>query len=151
MAVFVISPFISSALGPIASGYIAARGISWRWVYWIDAMFAGVCFFLTVFAIPETYAPVLLVKKAKALRKETGDKRFTAALERQNIHWRAQLRAVLGRPFKIMFLEPLLMVLTFYMSVRFLSLFAKSGADNAYVVCEWDSLPTLYRLPCHFH
>jgi len=117
MSIFVISPFAGPALGPIVGGYVEVAGISWRWVFWILAIFSGLCFVLAVFFIPETYAPVLLVKKAQAIRKETGDERFTAALEMQNTHWRVRLQTVLGRPFKVMFLEPLLLVLSLYMSV----------------------------------
>lgn len=117
MAIFVISPFAGPALGPLTGGYIEVSGVSWRWVFWVLSMFAGFCFLLTVFVIPETYAPVLLVRKAEAIRQKTGDERYTAALERQNTHWSVRLRTVLGRPFKIMFLEPLLLVLTLYMSV----------------------------------
>jgi MFS family permease len=151
MAIFVISPFAGPALGPIVGGYVEVAGISWRWVFWILAMFAGFCFFLAVFLVPETYAPVLLVKKAQTIRETTGDERFTAALERQSTHWRARLRTVLGRPFKIMFLEPLLLVLTLYMSVSAHCPFAGTAADNTYLVCIWDSLPPFYRLPCHLH
>jgi MFS family permease len=82
MAFFVISPFAGPALGPIVGGYVEVAGIAWRWVFWILAIFTGFCLFLAIFVIPETYAPVLLVKKAQSLRRETGDERFTAALER---------------------------------------------------------------------
>jgi MFS family permease len=51
---------------------------SWRWVYWILTIFAAVCLLIIVFCVPETYAPALLVRKAKRLRKETGDDRYYA-------------------------------------------------------------------------
>ena len=62
-------------------------------------------------------SPVLLARKAAAKRRETGDERYHAVLERQSQHWTAQVRRILGRPFKVLFLEPLLLVLTIYMSV----------------------------------
>src|SRR5260370_32084323 len=62
-------------------------------------------------------SPVLLVRKAAAKRRATGDKRYQASLERQNVHWKARFQRVLGRPFKVLFLEPVLIVLTIYMSV----------------------------------
>jgi MFS family permease len=116
MAIFIISPFAGPALGPIVGGYIEVAGVSWRWVFWVLTILAGVCLLLAVFVIPETYAPILLVKKARTIREETGDMRFTAALERQNTRWRARLQTVLGRPFKVLFLEPLIIVLTLYQS-----------------------------------
>ena len=62
-------------------------------------------------------SPVLLVRKAAAKRRETGDGRYYAALEKSSQHWRDRIRRILGRPFKVLFLEPLLLVLTIYMSV----------------------------------
>lgn len=50
----------------------------WRWVYWILAIFAGVCTIILITTVPETYAPRLLVQKSRQLRKETGDRRWYA-------------------------------------------------------------------------
>ena len=53
-------------------------GQNWRWVFWILTMFAGFCFFVILFFVPETYAPALLMAKARKLRKETGEERWYA-------------------------------------------------------------------------
>ena len=55
MAIFVITPFAGPALGPIVGGYVYVAGISWRWLFWILTIFAGVCFIVILFGIPETY------------------------------------------------------------------------------------------------
>lgn len=59
-AVFTLAPFAGPSLGPIFRGYMAVAGVSWRWLFWLLAIFAGACFFLIWFTIPETYAQVLL-------------------------------------------------------------------------------------------
>jgi len=41
-------------------------------------MFAGLCLAIIVIGIPETYAPQLLLEKAKKMRKETGEERWFA-------------------------------------------------------------------------
>lgn len=81
MLAFGLAPFAGPSLGPVVSGYISVSGASWRWVYWVCTMFAGICTLLIVFTLPETYAPIILVKKAKRLRKETGDDRWYAPSE----------------------------------------------------------------------
>lgn len=81
MVVFGLSPFAGPSLGPIVSGFIEVSGTSWRWVYWVCTIFAGVCLILVVFTLPETYAPTILARKAKKLRKETGDDRWYAPSE----------------------------------------------------------------------
>lgn len=58
------------------------------------------------------------MKRAQRLRKETGDDRYWAPLERNTMTWAQRTKHVLGRPFIILFREPMLLVITLYMSVR---------------------------------
>ena len=46
---------------------------SWRWIYWVLLIFVGVCWLLAFAFLKETYSPVLLARRAKRLRAETGD------------------------------------------------------------------------------
>lgn len=65
----------------------------------------------------QLWSPILLVKKAQEKRLETGDSRYYAALERQEIRFMARLEQIVARPFAILFREPMLIALTLYMSV----------------------------------
>jgi len=68
VSVFLISPFIGPVLGPIVGGYVIET-IGWRWSIWILMIFAG-CVAPIVFFAPESYAPILLYRKAKRLSKQ---------------------------------------------------------------------------------
>ena len=60
---------------------------------------------MLAFFVPETYAPVLLRRKAIKLRKDTGDDRWKAPIE---IMDRSVTKTVLWsciRPFQLLFLE----------------------------------------------
>ena len=72
---------------------------------------------LILFTIPETYGPVLLVRKAERTRKETGDSRYYAPTEMNKIDIRRRLYNILAMPFKILFLEPMLIAIVVYQSV----------------------------------
>jgi MFS family permease len=63
------------------------------------------------------FRPILLVRKAQQLRKSTGDDRYHAAMELQSVSFIERLENVVARPFKILFLEPMLIAVTLYMSV----------------------------------
>jgi MFS family permease len=39
--------------------------LSWRWMFWVMMIFAGVCTVIMLFTLPETYAPVLLLSKVR--------------------------------------------------------------------------------------
>ncbi|KAF7986356.1 hypothetical protein HWV62_35362 [Athelia sp. TMB] len=117
MALFTLSPFTGPALGPTVAGYIVLSGISWRWMFWVLSIFAGLCWLLILFTFPETYAPKLLVQKARRMRKETGDERWYAHTERLPKRSFAQAaNQILARPFKILVREPMLLAVTIYMS-----------------------------------
>ncbi|CEH12583.1 Synaptic vesicle transporter SVOP and related transporters (major facilitator superfamily) [Ceraceosorus bombacis] len=77
---FSVAPFAGPAVGPIVSGAIAVTNTDWRWVYWVCAIFSGVCLVITIFTFKETYAPAILKKKAQRIRKETSDDNFVYGL-----------------------------------------------------------------------
>ncbi|KAF8578166.1 MFS general substrate transporter [Ramaria rubella] len=118
MALFCLAPFAGPALAPTVGGYIAASEVSWRWLYWALAFFAGVCLFVIIFFIPETYEPVILARKARRIRKETGDEHYHAAIEKhwRNMSWFNRVSDILGKPFTMLFHEPMLMAITVYMA-----------------------------------
>jgi MFS family permease len=116
-AVFTLAPFAGPALGPIVAGFMADAGVSWRWLFWVMSIFAAVCFLQILFTVPETYAPKILVDKAKRLRSETGNASYYAPLDKQpkkSIGKRVEV--TLAKPFIILFREPMLIAMVTYMS-----------------------------------
>ncbi len=67
--------------------------------------------------MPETYGPVLLARKAERKRKETGDNRYYAPKEVDKPEIGRRLYNILAMPFKILFLEPMLIAIVVYQSV----------------------------------
>ncbi|OCF32686.1 polyamine transporter 1 [Kwoniella heveanensis BCC8398] len=116
MSIFALAPFAGPSIGPIVAGAIQVTGTDWRWMYWILTIFAGFCLAVIVFLVPETYAPKILAKKAKKLRKDTQEQRWYAPLERADKSWKARINDILFKPFIILALEPMLMAVTLYMS-----------------------------------
>ncbi|KAL1405775.1 hypothetical protein Q8F55_007448 [Vanrija albida] len=116
MALFGLAPFAGPSLGPIISGFIEVTGTNWRWIYWILTIFAGVCFLFIIFTLPETYAPIILAKKAARLRKETGDDRWYAPIERQEVTIKERVNDILFKPFIMLAQEPILLLITIYMA-----------------------------------
>ncbi|KAG2120750.1 MFS general substrate transporter [Suillus discolor] len=119
LAVFTVAPFAGPGIGPVVSGYLILAGVSWRWLFWILTIFAspaGVCWLQIIFTMPETYSPVLLAKRAKEIRKRTGDEKYYAATELQRITLSQRIENILARPFKVLFTEPMMIAITLYMS-----------------------------------
>ena len=83
-------------LGPLLGGWIWVGTHSWRWIYWVLFIFLGLIFAFTIFA-PETYAPILLKKKAARLRKEHNTNAYRAASEMQRVSLSTALKIVSNR------------------------------------------------------
>ena len=74
-------------------------------------------FAVTLFMIPETYPPVLLERKAKKLRKETGNQDLKAPSELTGRTPSQLLLANVVRPTKILFLSPIVFLLSLYIAL----------------------------------
>lgn len=102
--------------GPTVSGYMAT--VSWRWVFWVELIFAGVTWpFLLL--MPETFGPVLLRRRAKKLRKDTGDEKIFAPneLEKQDL-WEL-CSMVLTRPIRMFLFEAIVLCSCLYLSLAY--------------------------------
>lgn len=68
--------------------------------------------------MPETYAPTILARRARKQRKETGEPYVTEYdLEMRPLAER--LRVFLLRPFQLLFLEIIVLLISLYMSILY--------------------------------
>lgn len=89
-------------------------------------IFAGVCTLIMFATLPETYAPVILLKKVKKMRKTDpeGSKDMFAEHENQDWSFKGLVHRTLFRPFKMLSMEPILILITAYLSVVYGLLYA---------------------------
>ncbi|GAB7341783.1 hypothetical protein MBLNU457_g0114t1 [Dothideomycetes sp. NU457] len=120
--VFANAAFTGPVIGPVIGGYIAQH-LDWRWCEWITLIMSGLVFFLVVFTLPETYPPVLLKWKAKHMRSITGDERYRAEAEVKMEPFTTRLGRALYRPFLLASTEPIIMIITLYLSIIYIVLF----------------------------
>lgn len=114
-ALFALGPLIGPICAPIMAGFIVQE-VQWRWVFWILAIVVGVTVLAGfVFYREETYAVVLLNRKAAKLRKETGNTHLHTVFETTRsvkLAW----KIALIRPFKLLVLNPILLGLGLFMA-----------------------------------
>ncbi|KAF9650493.1 MFS general substrate transporter [Thelephora ganbajun] len=109
MAVYSIAPFLGPVIGPLVSGFIN-QNLHWRWTYhvitiWVFTILVGLLF------MRETYVPVLLRKKAVRLRKETGDQRYYAPMEKENVSLLRLTIISCYRPFQVLLYDRMVLLL----------------------------------------
>lgn len=118
MAAFSAAPFLGPAIGPLVGGFLGDAA-GWRWLYWLQLILSGVAWFLITVTVPETYAPTILKRRAKKLRKAENDPKYVTEGELNALPINEKLRIVLLRPFQLLFLEPIVLFISVYMSVLY--------------------------------
>lgn len=114
---FCAAPFLGPTLGPIVGGFLS-ESAGWRWVEGLVSAFSGLLGITVFFFLPETYAPVLLEKRAERLSEITG-KVYKSKIEldqgKQTIV--AKFKVTLSRPWALLFREPIVLLLSIYLSI----------------------------------
>jgi MFS family permease len=90
--------------------------LGWRWTEYIEAIWVFVITAISVFALPEMYAPVLLKRKAQRLRKETGNEALYHPQERIKISPKTIITKHFSRPLRMLITEPMVIAIAFYAS-----------------------------------
>ncbi|KAF2215219.1 hypothetical protein CERZMDRAFT_109963 [Cercospora zeae-maydis SCOH1-5] len=114
---FCAATFIGPTLGPIMGGFITMSYLGWRWTQWITMIMAALFGTIGFFVIPETFAPVLLQRKAKKLRYQTKNWALHAPADEKEVNLQEIADKYLLKPFKMLALEPILVLVTLYMSL----------------------------------
>ncbi|KAI0761141.1 MFS general substrate transporter [Irpex lacteus] len=122
IALFAAAPYGGPVLGPIVGGFVGET-VGWRWIFWVSMIFAGVMFLLKC-TMPETYAPIILKRRAVALRKETGDKNICTEQELFKVPFSQMMQDTLIRPFEMLVTEPILLLLSMYIALIYGLLYA---------------------------
>ncbi|EME50399.1 hypothetical protein DOTSEDRAFT_69055 [Dothistroma septosporum NZE10] len=128
MSLFAAAPFMGPVLGPIVGGF-AGETIGWRWVEGIMAIFTGVLWILGTLLVPETYAPVILRKRAKKLSAMTGKVYKTKGdIDQGDVTISTVFKTSLSRPWVLLFKEPIVFLLSIYMAIIYGTLYMCFGA-----------------------
>jgi len=94
-----VMPLLGPIIGPIAGGFIA-QALGWRWTFYLAAIIISAieCVFLMLYR--ETYDPIILRRKAKKLREESGNLELHSHYDKRTSFSMA-LQTNLLRPLKV--------------------------------------------------
>lgn len=123
IAYFAAAPYCGPVLGPIVSGWINVGSGRLDLFFWVNLAFAGLIMVL-VGLVPETYAPVILKRRAARLRKETGNPNIITEMERTKPTFRDIARTSLIRPITMIMTEPVLDLMCMYIVLIYAMLYA---------------------------
>ncbi|KAL1585222.1 hypothetical protein WHR41_05866 [Cladosporium halotolerans] len=128
MTLFAAAPFMGPVLGPIVGGFVGET-VGWRWVEGVMAIFTGVLWLMGCFLLPETYAPVLLRKRAAELSKRTGKVyKSRGDVDQGPTTFGQVFKTSLSRPWILLFREPIVLLISIYMAIIYGTLYMLFGA-----------------------
>lgn len=90
-------------LAPIISGYCSPT-IGWRWTFWVGLIYAGATMIMLAW-LPETYGPVLLLRRAQRIREEDPKANVLAPHELEKKSLTELATVVLTRPIRMLVWE----------------------------------------------
>ncbi|OHX01268.1 major facilitator superfamily transporter [Colletotrichum incanum] len=127
MLMYSLAPFIGPCIGPLIGGFINYNA-NWRWTYYVMIIWAFALLVAIVVFVPETYHPIVLRSKARKIRKETGDERWRAPVEKTTKSVIKTIGISLMRPFQLLFFEPMVLNLDIFSAILLGILYLFFGA-----------------------
>nr|XP_036586331.1 polyamine transporter 3 [Colletotrichum truncatum]KAF6796738.1 polyamine transporter 3 [Colletotrichum truncatum] len=116
LSFWTLGPLLGPCIGPVVGGYLI-EAVGWRWVYWLLAIMGGTLGILAFLVMRETYAPVLLERKAQRLRKATGNNEFRTAAG--NVDGNKRIKQAISRPLKFLLATPIVSIIAFYVGISY--------------------------------
>jgi len=116
VAAFSATVFCGPFTGPFVGGFITKSYLGWRWTAYIPALMGFASCVLAILFQKESYGPVILVEKASELRRKTRNWGIHAKQEEVEVDLRELLSKNISRPLRILFTEPIVLLITIYMS-----------------------------------
>jgi DHA1 family multidrug resistance protein-like MFS transporter len=110
MVGFCLTVFSGPLLAPSIGGFtVMNEHLNWRWTHYLTGILGVASFISLLFFLDETYAPVLLVSKARRLRHETQNWAIHAKHEEIELSIPTILRDYLAIPLKMLALDPIVL------------------------------------------
>ncbi|KAH8430863.1 MFS transporter [Aspergillus melleus] len=128
MSIFCMAVFIGPFAAPFVGGFIATSNLGWRWTMYISAIMIFSGFALVLFFLDESYAPVILVRKAAIIRRQTHNWGIHAKQDEVEVEIKELLHNNFMRPIKMLISEPILLLISLYISFIYGLMYALLGA-----------------------
>ncbi|KAH7211491.1 major facilitator superfamily domain-containing protein [Fusarium oxysporum] len=133
-------------LGPIIGGALCSSRLGWRWTEYLTGIVMMTQLAVDLLVIDESYAPILLARKAHKLRLQTRDWALHAKHEEWDVSFKELYQKYFVRPFQMM-ATPICLLMSLYASFVYGILYAnlESFSIEYQEVRQWG--PVVGTLP----
>lgn len=128
MAGYAMAVVGGPVLGPIVSAAVTMQAsLGWRWTEYLTGILQAVVLVFATIFVDESYAPVLLVYKARRLRHESGNWALHARFEEWDVSVAQLAQKFLLRPLELL-CTPICFLVALYASFCYGILYMQLGA-----------------------
>ncbi|KAJ0119228.1 polyamine transporter 1 [Diaporthe amygdali] len=128
MAGYALAVVGGPTVGPIVSAAVVqVPYLGWRWTEYLTGILQAFILLNAIIFIDETYPPVLLVKKARRLRHESGNWALHAKFEEWDVNITQLAKKFLIRPIQLL-CTPICFLMALYASFCYGILYMQLGA-----------------------
>ena len=119
VGVYSMCTFCGPVAAPIMGGYVAESSLGCRWTEYFTAILCFISWTSAALFLPETYHPRILQRHAKRLRLQTGDWTLHAQADERQISLQIIVERYLTRPFRMLYQEPILLLIALYVGLAY--------------------------------
>lgn len=110
--------FAGPALGPIIGEFtVKNTDLGWHWTGWFTMIMGAFFFAIALPTVKETFPAVILKAKAARLRQETRNWALHTKQDEEPVHFSYLFRKYGLKPVQMMVKEPILIIMTVYISL----------------------------------
>jgi DHA1 family multidrug resistance protein-like MFS transporter len=114
ITIFSMTVFAMPIIAPVAGAFITYSHLKWRWTEYITGIMGAAGFVLIVFFFEETHHPIILVSKAKEIKKRTGNWLIHAPHDEFELTIKDIVEKNLTRPLAMLVKEPIILLISIY-------------------------------------
>ncbi|KAL2134410.1 hypothetical protein VTI74DRAFT_249 [Chaetomium olivicolor] len=125
IGIYTLGPLLGPTIGPVIGSFVS-QTIGWRWDFWIVFIVAVVITGLTEVFNTETNPRILIQRKIKRLSRELNRTDLRSCYETPGSEHLSQSRILLNglvRPTKMLFLSPLVFLVSLYIAFTYGTLY----------------------------
>ena len=117
MALVTGTQMLADFISPVGGAYVA-QGLGWRWSVWLAAIVLGFFSLFLLALLRETYAVVILRRKAERLQEQNADDKKYRSKHQARVDASTMLESAM-KPMQILAQSPILMLTTSYMATTY--------------------------------
>lgn len=123
ITVYTMTVFTAPLFAPFIGGFIVESYLGWRWTEYLTGITGASTFVLNLLFMQGTYPPVVLIQKAADLRPRTKNWGIHTKQEEIEVDFKELVQKNFSRPVRILFTEPILLLLSIYMAFLYCLLY----------------------------